>query len=279
MTKGVRWHLCSSAFSVINCQKHSWISLPRTLPSPALKGQLKQAGFPRQHCCPAGWANRGHFTGTWRKGFLCQIVPLCYLWVSSFRVRPQNPFIWLWFCVLAPTSSKVESCVLSLWAAGVGRGWRQLVLGTLVSVCCLHLTKITLSRVWQKLLENHDHGGMDRIQEEYLCPSGSRRGSDLPGQESQVGCWAWFHLKGSEVAKWIYLLLGWLWGCLSVLSSNCMCLWVHDCFSLKSVSCLHKKCGQEALCRLCTAFREKNSEMHSQIPVSWQHCHGTCIIT
>lgn len=52
-----------------------------------------------------------------------------------------------------------------------------------------------------------------------------------------------------------------------------------DSFSLKAVSCLHKKCDLEVLCRVCTAFREKNSEVRSQIPISCQHCHGTCTIT
>lgn len=41
MMEGVQWGLCGMAFSVINGQRHTWISLSRTLPSPSLKGQQK----------------------------------------------------------------------------------------------------------------------------------------------------------------------------------------------------------------------------------------------
>lgn len=218
MMKGVRWGLCSSAFSIINWQKHSWISLPRTLPSPALKGQLKQCWISKTALLPWGWAGKGHFVkkGTWRKGFLCQIVPLCYLWVLSFRIRPQNPSVWIWFCFLVPTSSKVESCMDygAQALAGDGDSWGLGLLSLLPSFN----------------QNNFEQGVTKAVGESWPWWNGQnpgripvsirwQEGSELPGQESQVSCWAWFHLRGSQVSKWIYLILGWLWGCLFV----CLC--------------------------------------------------------
>lgn len=89
--------------------------------------------------------------------------------------------------------------------------------------------------------------------------TGAGKGTCVPQQEGARVAWAEGQPSGGR-DQYIHLC-------------------VYDSFFLKSAACLRVKCGEGALCRLHTAFGENSSEMHSQSPVSYQHCHGTCTVT
>lgn len=62
MMEGVWWGLCGTALFIINWQRHTWISLPRTLPSPSLKGQQKLCCISSEEhfiCAWGRWSREG----------------------------------------------------------------------------------------------------------------------------------------------------------------------------------------------------------------------------